>query len=146
MSTQTMSRAEALEVLGLFVSEYKRRLCRSGGDECEICQRGDAALAALSPENIPCSLPGAWALLGLGGSVVFVDQDKGRVENLYSKYAHLGVFAMWLDRPSSHTADAGWWCPTCKANCRPDEVTYEETHDTRAGGCGDDVLPIGATP
>lgn len=33
-----------------------------------------------------------------------------------------------------------WWCPTCKEFLDGIEVTYEETHDERCGGCGGDVL------
>lgn len=35
----------------------------------------------------------------------------------------------------------GWWCPTCEKWLEWDEVTYEETHDERGGGCGYAVLP-----
>lgn len=34
-----------------------------------------------------------------------------------------------------------WWCPTCDKWLEWDEVTYEETHDERGGGCGYSVLP-----
>jgi len=34
-----------------------------------------------------------------------------------------------------------WWCPTCEEWLEWDEVTYEETHDERIGGCGERVLP-----
>ncbi len=34
-----------------------------------------------------------------------------------------------------------WWCPTCKKNIDGEEVTYEETHDERCGGCGQKVVP-----
>jgi hypothetical protein len=33
----------------------------------------------------------------------------------------------------------GWWCPECKQWLRSSEVTYEETHDSRCGGCGEPV-------
>ena len=29
-----------------------------------------------------------------------------------------------------------WYCPTCSTVIAPRDVTYEETHDVRAGGCG----------
>ena len=35
--------------------------------------------------------------------------------------------------------DVGWWCPACEVTVPPEHVTYNETHDTRAGGCGGDV-------
>jgi hypothetical protein len=38
---------------------------------------------------------------------------------------------------------AGWWCPQCRREVLPAEVTYQETHDPRAGGCGH---PVGAAP
>jgi hypothetical protein len=38
---------------------------------------------------------------------------------------------------------AGWWCPQCRREVPPAEVTYQETHDPRAGGCGH---PVGAAP
>ena len=34
-----------------------------------------------------------------------------------------------------------WWCNGCNEYVPSEEVTYEETHDTRAGGCGEDCLP-----
>lgn len=34
-----------------------------------------------------------------------------------------------------------WWCETCQAGVHPEAVTYDETHDLRAGGCGQHVLP-----
>ena len=29
-----------------------------------------------------------------------------------------------------------WWCATCNQWIDGSEVTYEETHDLRCGGCG----------
>ena len=29
-----------------------------------------------------------------------------------------------------------WWCADCGVNLDPRDVTYEETHDERRGGCG----------
>ena len=34
-----------------------------------------------------------------------------------------------------------WWCPTCKIGLVWHQVTYEETHDSRYGGCGEPVQP-----
>jgi len=34
-----------------------------------------------------------------------------------------------------------WWCSGCDGYVPSSEVTYEETHDTRAGGCGEECLP-----
>lgn len=34
-----------------------------------------------------------------------------------------------------------WWCPTCKIGLIWHQVTYEETHDSRYGGCGEPVQP-----
>jgi hypothetical protein len=43
--------------------------------------------------------------------------------------------------PEGKTADRGrWWCPRCKMLLEWDEVTFEETHDERAGGCGGKVV------
>lgn len=36
----------------------------------------------------------------------------------------------------------GWWCPTCKHEVQPEHVTFEETHDTRCGGCGGRVVDL----
>lgn len=33
------------------------------------------------------------------------------------------------------------WCESCAEHVEPRDVTYEETHDTRAGGCGWFVRP-----
>lgn len=36
-----------------------------------------------------------------------------------------------------------YWCRTCARHLEPEEVTYEEVHDPRYGGCGSDVsLPL----
>lgn len=32
-----------------------------------------------------------------------------------------------------------WWCSFCGRRLEPEEVSYEETHDERAGGCGEPV-------
>lgn len=34
----------------------------------------------------------------------------------------------------------GWWCPECEREIDAVEVTYEETHDERIGGCGQPVI------
>jgi len=33
-----------------------------------------------------------------------------------------------------------WWCPTCKEHVHPADVTFQETHDVRNGGCGNPVV------
>jgi len=33
-----------------------------------------------------------------------------------------------------------WWCPVCKCEVVPEDVTFEELHDRRKGGCGEPVL------
>jgi hypothetical protein len=30
----------------------------------------------------------------------------------------------------------GWYCPICHTEVLPENVTFEETHDIRYGGCG----------
>lgn len=35
---------------------------------------------------------------------------------------------------------ARWYCPRCNREVEPEDVTYEETHDRRAGGCGEPVF------
>ena len=32
-----------------------------------------------------------------------------------------------------------WWCPTCNEWVCSGDVTFDETHDPRFGGCGGDV-------
>jgi len=32
-----------------------------------------------------------------------------------------------------------WWCPTCNTRLDVAEVTWDERHDERCGGCGEDV-------
>jgi len=49
--------------------------------------------------------------------------------------------------PGSAALDRGcdkreaWWCPTCKIGLVWHQVTYEETHDSRYGGCCEPVQP-----
>lgn len=38
--------------------------------------------------------------------------------------------------PAVASPPANWWCPTCRRSLVPSEVTYEECHDSRTGGCG----------
>ena len=38
--------------------------------------------------------------------------------------------------PLNDTWNPGWWCPACIRYCVWQEVTYEEVHDPRFGGCG----------
>ncbi len=33
-----------------------------------------------------------------------------------------------------------WWCPFCQCRIEPQDVTNQETHDIRAGGCGNSVV------
>ncbi len=41
--------------------------------------------------------------------------------------------------------DYFWWCPDCQVRLEPVDVTYEETHDGRRGGCGGSVVCTTAT-
>lgn len=34
----------------------------------------------------------------------------------------------------------GWWCEQCQTHVSGRDVTYDETHDRRAGGCGARVV------
>jgi len=34
----------------------------------------------------------------------------------------------------------GWWCETCKTHVSGRDVTEDERHDTRSGGCGSTVI------
>jgi hypothetical protein len=41
------------------------------------------------------------------------------------------------DQPAERRqSSSDWWCPTCKRSVPGVEVTYNETHDERRGGCG----------
>lgn len=42
--------------------------------------------------------------------------------------------------------DVDWWCPECKAGVPGVNVTFWETHDERAGGCGHKAMPGRPTP
>jgi hypothetical protein len=35
--------------------------------------------------------------------------------------------------------DDGWYCSRCRTSVPPQNVTFEETHDIRIGGCGERV-------
>ena len=39
-----------------------------------------------------------------------------------------------------------WYCPHCKVLVAPEDVTFEQAHDERAGGCGGDVSDTMPTP
>lgn len=51
--------------------------------------------------------------------------------------------------PNRHTPEPGlhhWWCETCQRQVESVEVTYDETHDLRAGGCGQHVFARPSQP
>mgnify|MGYP001559485896 CR=1 FL=1 len=50
-------------------------------------------------------------------------------------------FGICPDNPQQNEREA-WWCPTCKSALVWHQVTYQETHDSRYGGCGEAVQPI----
>lgn len=33
----------------------------------------------------------------------------------------------------------GWYCPKCRVQVSPEEVTFYQEHDNRSGGCGEGV-------
>ncbi len=43
------------------------------------------------------------------------------------------LLASWGKMPNR------WWCRACKQYLHPHEVTFQETHDVRCGGCGGNV-------
>jgi hypothetical protein len=60
-------------------------------------------------------------------------------EELYRRVAALAVSrspapTVPRDRPMDGN---GWWCWKCKKNLDSVDVTYQETHDPRQGGCGE---------
>jgi hypothetical protein len=44
------------------------------------------------------------------------------------------------DLLANHLIKNKWWCSNCKEWVNPRDVTYEERHDVRSGGCGHVVL------
>lgn len=40
-------------------------------------------------------------------------------------------------------AGGGWYCQHCHCDVQDDHVTFGETHDVRAGGCGESVSGYG---
>lgn len=40
----------------------------------------------------------------------------------------------WREMPKAPRT--GWYCPTCEKHVSGEDVTFEETHDERRGGCG----------
>jgi hypothetical protein len=72
---------------------------------------------------------------GAEGTVTFADA-KRLLQMQAEKAAKARSAQYQADDP-----DRPWWCPTCGVSVQCDHVTYEETHDTRCGGCGMRVLP-----
>jgi hypothetical protein len=46
----------------------------------------------------------------------------------------------WIPGPESPCESDTWWCSACGKVVSSDQVTYEETHDERSGGCGGAVF------
>jgi hypothetical protein len=45
-------------------------------------------------------------------------------------------------RPCMPPSSGKWWCQYCNSVVDPSHVTFDETHDPRAGGCGGCVFVI----
>lgn len=41
-----------------------------------------------------------------------------------------------MSKSDEQAATSHWWCQICGRALNPDEVTFEEFHDARSGGCG----------
>lgn len=44
-----------------------------------------------------------------------------------------------VDQRRAKIAEDNWWCPECAEWVPCENVTFEERHDPRAGGCGYEV-------
>ena len=73
--------------------------------------------------------------------------ELGGIECWVCDCGHVGkkqVLLVWLQRHEWNMARSKnkcyWWCPVCKVKVPPKSVTYEETHDERDGGCGEQVF------
>ena len=68
-----------------------------------------------------------------GEKTVSEIMDKAKAMNQNESISHVsGIY------DSKHDPDT-WWCPTCNEWVCSVDVTFEETHDPRYGGCGGDV-------
>lgn len=65
---------------------------------------------------------------------------KGSVASLMNDYANYRLAFEKEQQPKTIKGSL-WYCETCKSTVDAVNVTYEETHDVRAGGCGGRVVP-----
>jgi hypothetical protein len=71
----------------------------------------------------------------------------GWVHQGEAKYNLERFAAMVLAQCSSNEPESSrWWCETCQRTVDPIDVTYDETHDFRKGGCGQHVFVRSALP
>ena len=52
----------------------------------------------------------------------------------------------WTPPSDEHPLSSSWVCSGCGETVEPEDVTFEETHDTRSGGCGADVKSVNKRP
>lgn len=45
----------------------------------------------------------------------------------------------WIPIDGPPDLDHVWWCPNCRRWVQNNDVTYQERHDPRSGGCGEKV-------
>ena len=54
-------------------------------------------------------------------------------DNAINEYLNVNIPVLESDKKGY------WYCENCDEKVDPEDVTYEETHDTRSGGCGKNV-------
>lgn len=78
-----------------------------------------------------------------GDWVTYADYERLQLELASARTAVEG----WRQLRAAHEPGLHhWWCETCRRQIENVEVTHDETHDLRAGGCGQHVFARPAQP
>lgn len=64
---------------------------------------------------------------------------KGDTELLLDRYKAITVNLGHTNSKVFDSVANGWWCETCEKWIDPVDVTFQERHDERSGGCGESV-------
>ena len=118
--------------------------------------RRNSATDAMEPDDV------IHALCTIEAALASDTGERGVVEDLVAQWRRRGrqVVSTWPDDLRAYRyieqcadelaaalraqpAGGGWFCPTCDESVPSHHVTFNETHDERAGGCGKDVVGSG---
>lgn len=109
---------------------------------CPVCS------AEFTTDALPCTCPECSRQCGQAEPDWLVEaRERKSAQTKKAKGAVMGKLRQFFDNMAAarfpappivprQKPDTQWWCENCRTLVDGVEVTYQETHDIRAGGCG----------